>query len=236
MRFNLAVPLLVLLGACGGDDGGSSPDAASNVPAMITISGTASARDATGSTPQEGVAIAAYRNSDVNTPVVSATTDASGNYTLVIPTNGMALDGFVKATKAGLLDTYLYPPRALVADFDGASINMITSGTLDLLSNTLCGNAQDTAKGVIAVLVVDAADMPVAGATISASPTPGKICYNSGGFPNRNATMTDTDGIAYVLNIGPGDAMVTAAKSGLTYRMQKVTARAGVFTTTPIQP
>ncbi|HEY5948208.1 MAG TPA: hypothetical protein VIV40_22080 [Kofleriaceae bacterium] len=203
---------------------------------MITVSGMATEKSATGTTPLNGVMIAAYRNSDPNTPVVTAMSDASGNYSLTITTNGMALDGFVKATYGGVLDTYLYPPRPLVADFASASIFMVSANTLDLLSNLLCRNRQDLAKGVVAVLVSDAANAPVAGATISSTPSLPKYCYNMGGNPNPDATMTDTDGIGYMLNLPAGEVTVTATKAGTTFSSHKVNARAGVLTTTVIQP
>lgn len=227
---------LVLLSACGDDGGGGggSVDAPA-APAMITVSGTATKREGTTSSAAAGVMVEAYKNSDPNTAVVTATTDAAGMYSLVIPTGGVAVDGYLKATLSGFLDTYLYPPKPLAEDFASASLNMINDSTLGLLSGTLCGASQDAAKGVIAVLVVDAANNPVAGATVSSTPAAAKYCYNSGGFPNRNATMTDTDGIAYMLNVAPGEVTVSAAKSGSSFSSHKVTARAGTLTTTVIQ-
>jgi hypothetical protein len=229
--------LIVLLacGACGGDDGGGGADA-SNVPATITVSGMATKRENTSSSAAAGVMVSAFQTSDPNTAVANATTDAAGNYSMTITTNGKALDGYLKATLATFLDTYLYAPKPLDADFSGASINMINSGTLGLLSGTLCGNAQDAAKGVIAVLVVDAANNPVAGAMVSSTPAAAKYCYNSGGFPSRNATMTDTDGVAYMLNVAPGQVTVSATMTGTTFASHAVNARAGAFTTTVIEP
>lgn len=203
---------------------------------MITIGGQANSRDASGSMPVAGAMVGAYRNDDPNTPVVMTTTDASGNYSLTVSTDGKPLDGFIKATATGLLDSYLYPPAPIVADYANASLNMISSDTLGLLSGVLCGSEQEATNGVVAVLVRDDAEMAVAGATVSASPNGMKTCYNEGGLPNRNATMTDTDGIAYFLNLPAGEVTVSAAKSGLTFVSHKVNARAGVLTTTPIEP
>jgi hypothetical protein len=238
MRFTTALPFLFVLGACGDDGGGGgSADAAENVPATVTITGVAAQRSATGSTPKAGVMIGAYKNSDPNTPVVTATSDAAGMYTLAIPTNGMAVDGYVKATLSGLIDTYLYPPRALVADYSGASIYMIDQFTADTLSGTLCGSAQEATKGVVAVLVTDATSTPIAGAMVTSQPMAAKTCYNgSNGLPDRNATMTEADGLAYLLNLPAGEVTVTASKSGLTFPSHKVNARAGALTTTPVVP
>jgi hypothetical protein len=211
-------------------------DAPPNVPAMITVSGMATERSAGGTAPLNGVMVGAYRNSDPNTAVVMAMSDATGMYSLNIPTNGMPLDGFVKATYNGVLDTYLYPPKPLVADFASASIFMVSANTLDLLSNLLCRSQQDLAKGVVAVLVSDSANAPVAGATVSSTPAAVKYCYNMGGSPSMSATMTDADGIGYMLNVTAGEVTVMASKSGLTFSSHKVNARAGTLTTTVIQP
>src|SRR5678815_4586731 len=103
----------VLLGAlflvaCGGsgDDASSTPDAPANVPAMITISGKATKRNSPTPSDAAGVMIAAYQASDPNTPIATATSDATGMYSMVITTNGKPLDGYLKATLATYLDTY----------------------------------------------------------------------------------------------------------------------------------
>jgi hypothetical protein len=237
MRTTLILCLFALgCGDDGGGGGGGNADAPS-APAMITVSGVAAEKSATGTTPKAGVMVAAYKNSDPNTAVVTATTDASGNYSLAIPTGGVAVDGYVKATLSGLIDTYLYPPRALTEDFAGASIYMISTGTRDALSGALCGSAQMDSNGAVAVLVQDAAAMPIAGATISSQPAAMKYCYNGGsGLPDKNATGTAADGIGYMLNVAAGDVTVSASKSGTEFFSHKVNARAGALTTTLIEP
>lgn len=231
MRALFVPGLLVVVAACGDDGGGAD---ASNIPAMITISGTTTARS-TSSSMLANVTIAAYRNGDETTPVATTTSDAQGKYALVVPTNGQPLDGFLKATLSTYMDAYLYPPFVVSADFAGASINMLTPNTMDLLANTLCAANQTTATGAIAVIVIDAAEMPVAGAMAASAPAASKVCYMSGGFPSRNATVTDTDGIAYMFNV-TGQATVSATKSGATFTSHSLNARAGAFTTTLIQP
>lgn len=227
----LLASALLVLAACGDDgDGGGGGSAA----AMVTITGEATARS-TQSMMLAGVTVAAYRSGNDSTPVATTTTDANGAYTLVIETGGNALDGYLKATLATYLDTYLYPPEPVTADLDGASINMVTTSTLDLLANTLCGANQMNTNGVIAAIVIDAAEMPVAGAMVTSSPAGNKVCYNSNGFPSRNATMTDDDGVAYIFNV-TGQATVSATGPGSTFMSHGVNARAGAFTTTLIQP
>jgi hypothetical protein len=215
---------------CGGDDGPVEMTA----PAMITITGTSTARSGLSTSMGVGVMITAYRNGS-DTPVAMTTTDSSGNYSLVIETGGKALDGYLKGTLATYMDSYLYPPAIVDADLDGASMNMITPATMDLLANTLCGADQTTATGAIAVIVLDATEMAVAGATVDSSPAATKVCYNANGVPSRNATTTATDGVAYMFNV-TGQATVSATKTGSTFSSHAVNARAGTFTTTLIQP
>lgn len=227
--------LIVLLAACGGDDSSATADAPPSAPPMITVSGAATKREGTASNPAAGVTIEAFRNGQ-SAAVAMTTTDASGNYTLTLVTGGVALDGYLKGTLTGFKDTYLYPPKPLAENFDMASINMLNQQTLDLLSDTFCRNKQDSTKGAVAVIVADANRMAVAGAMVSSTPAAAKYCYNQGGFPNQNAVMTDTDGIAYMINLAPGDVTVSATKSGTTFSSHAVNARAGALTTTVIQP
>src|SRR5512139_3887749 len=142
------IALSAILAACGGGSSKSTIDGP-QAPAMITVTGTASARDATGSSPLSGVTVGAYASSNETTPVTTAMTDAQGNFTLTIPTGGVALDGYVKATMASYMDTYLYPPAPLAADFSGATIVMLMPSTFDLLANTLCSASQMTSMGAI---------------------------------------------------------------------------------------
>lgn len=181
---------------------------------MITVTGTAKEVSATGSDPLAGVTVAAYRNGNDTDVVAMATTDASGNYTLTITTNGQALDGYVKATIASYMDTYLYPPFALTDNFDGASLNMLKPATFSLLSGTLCRATQDSAKGTVAVIVADgstASAAGVAGATVASSPAASQYCYNdmSNHLPSQNATATADDGIGYMFNV-TGDVTVVS--------------------------
>ncbi len=203
---------------------------------MITVSGTATKREGLSSGPAAGVTVAAYKNGDDATVIAMATTDAAGHYTMTLTTGGVALDGYLKGTLSGFLDTYLYPPKALAADFDMASMNMVNQSTLDTLSGTLCKSAQDSSKGLVAVIVADANNTAIAGATVSSTPAAMKYCYNKGALPSDSATATETDGIGYMINLPPGQVTVSASKTGSTFASHSVQARAGVLTTTVIQP
>lgn len=231
MKFVLSC---LIFAACSGGSNKPAVDGPT-VPATITVTGTASSRSATGSSPLQGVTIGAYATSNEATPVTTAMTDAQGNFTLTITTNGVALDGYVKATLATYMDTYLYPPAPLAADFNGATVIMLTPNTFDLLANTLCSANQTTSMGTIAAEVEDGSGAFVAGATVASSPAATKYCYDSGGLPSRSATATDTDGLGYMFNV-TGAATVTAMKAGTTFTSHSVKAHAGALTTTLIKP
>src|SRR5262249_16207591 len=104
--------VFALLAACGGNgnnggnggaDAAPNPDAAQLdasidappivAPPMVTITGTATVRmGIMNPAPVQGVVVAAYRNGNDATPVVtSQPTDAAGNFTLTIATGGVAL-------------------------------------------------------------------------------------------------------------------------------------------------
>lgn len=228
-------PALLLFAACGGSDTQmmmmiDGP----TVPAMITVSGVASERSLSGTTPVKDLMVAAYSNTDTSTPVVTATTDASGKYTLVIPTMGKPVDGFIKATKTNYLDTYLYAPAPMTADFANASLNELTQNEYDLLAGTLCAVTEGAGMGTVAVEVIDTAQATVGGAMTMTAPASSKQCYDQGGFPNKSATMTDTDGVAIMFNVPPGSVMVSATKSGVTFQTHTINVVAGAFTTTLI--
>lgn len=232
--------VLVVVVACGGgggggdDVGGGLADAPAASTITITLTGKAEEQSATGATPAQGVVVEAFITSDETTAIASTTTDAKGNYTLTVETS-TALDGFLKATKAGLMTTYLYPPKPLAEDFDGAALKLLAPTTFGLLADTLCGANHDAAKGAIAIVVYDAANNAVTGAEIASTPSASKYCYNANGIPNRTATKTDADGVGYMFNV-TGEVSVAATKAGTTFAAHGVTARAGALTTTLIAP
>jgi hypothetical protein len=243
-----ALTLLVLVVACGGGNDGDGPDgntatadakefhdAPPVVAQMIALSGETTERGLSGTTKVAAVTVAAFKISDESTPVAMATSDAQGKYTLNVPTGGAPFDGFLKATKSGYIDIYLYPSSSWIEDFTDGEINMLTPGNKDLLNNFASGG-QTAGKGMVGLAVLDASGNPVAGATISAAPGTGTVRYTgSNGLPSATATVTSADGVAFVFN-APETVTVSAAKSGMSFREHAVKAHADKFTTTSIAP
>lgn len=228
---------LIVLAACGGgggsDDGMMTPD--TPVGGTVMISGTASSRGLGGATPEQGATIAAYSTSDENTALATTMTDASGNFTLMIPTTGAAINGFLKATKNGFVTSYLYPPSPITGDLAMVPMNMLTTSNYGTLYS-LAQVGQMSGKGTIGVLVVGGAELtspPVGGATITTSPGSGAYKYNGGsGLPSGSATMTNTDGLSYAMNAPVGAITVTASKSGSTFKTTSLSVHADSLTQT----
>jgi hypothetical protein len=226
--------LLAGLAACGGSSGNDNPTPDSPVaPTMLTISGTASSIGISGSTPQAGVTIEVHKASD-DSVLGTATSDAAGAYSITATTSGTAIDGYLKATKTGFKDTYLYPPAPLSADFAGAPVLLLDASTWSTVNTALLGETQAAGAGWIALIVVDniTAQTPIMGATVTTTPA-GKIHYNgTQGLPQAQATATAADGIAYSVNVAAGDVAVNASKTGLTFKSHTIKARADQITMT----
>jgi hypothetical protein len=226
----------------GDDDDGPAPDAKvfmdapGTVPSMINFSGTATETGFSGTSPVDGVAVAAFAKTDETTPLATGTTDGQGNYTLQITLDGAPFDGFIKATKSGYVDLYLYATGPVSSDFSDGSFNMITPSNMNALNN-IANGGQQAGKGLIGLGVLDANNQPVAGATVSSTPASGNYRYmGSNGFPSSTEMATGADGVAFMFSVPAGEVMVTASKSGMTFRAHPVKARPDTFTSTVVTP
>jgi hypothetical protein len=242
--------LLGLVTACGGGGGGDPgvdgaadvpdaaprPDAETQAPMMITISGIAGEGGLSGTTPVQGVTVALFRTSDESTPAATDTSDAQGAFSFTIESGGVPVDAYVRATMPGTyLDTFVYPPAPYADDSPNNDANMITRANFDLLSSFAQGN-QQPGMGVIAMAVVDAAGAAVADATVASSPASATYRYDDeGGFPSATETSTASDGFSFMFNV-PGRVTVSATKPGQAFRSHLVYARPDAFTTTAIAP
>ncbi|HWU88577.1 MAG TPA: hypothetical protein VN253_14945 [Kofleriaceae bacterium] len=206
---------------------------------MITVTGTAVSRGLTGTNPVAQALIGAYRDSDEATPIATTMTDAQGKFTLTVSTGGVALEGFIKATKTAFRDTYLYAPAPIAADTT-APVNMIATNDYDLLSTVAQGN-QMPGNGLIALVVVSgttATSTPITGATVSSNPAATVYRYSAAnGLPSSTATATGADGVAYMFNVRPNvPVTVGAMKTSTTFKSHGLKAWPDQLTTTLITP
>jgi len=229
--------LLIAVAACG-DSSGPAPGfeclgapIPTTAPATIVVSGQIR-QNAFSPTALGGAIITAFRIGATDSLAVD-TSNTPGFYSLSITTGGTPVNGYLRVTHSGFVDTYAYPSRPLFADLS-TKVLMPTSNELALLSaavgvNTGAGN------GFIGVIVKDCDGTAIAGATVSTNPA-GTVRYNSGSTPSPSATSTSSDGIAYVFNVTAGNVTVMANASGNVLRQHVVNARADVVTLTEIQP
>jgi hypothetical protein len=213
-------------------DGFVFMDAPPNVPPMITVSGNVSAQGLNNSTPVKNAAVGVYRSSADTTPLAIGTSDAQGNYSIQVATGGAPIDGFVKSSATGYLDTYIYPAGAMDADVGSADANMVTQGNFNLLA-TFAGATQDGDKGLVVIEVIDQHQQTIGGATVVSVAASGAYRYDdaSSGLPSSSATATSSDGVGYLFDV-PGSVTVSAMKAGTTFKPHVVNARPNAFTTT----
>ncbi|MFT3695593.1 MAG: carboxypeptidase-like regulatory domain-containing protein [Kofleriaceae bacterium] len=238
------VAALLFLVACGGggsspnnggggdDDGsnGTTPDAAKPAAQMLKFSGVTQENTQSGATPLAGVTMALYANGSDSSPLGMATSDASGNYSFSVDDHGAAIDGYMKASKSGYVDNFIYPAAAFSTDQTAANANLVTTDNFNYLG--LLGS-QQSGKGLVVVEILDSSDQSVAGATLSSMPAAGSVKYMDNGIPT-GTSGTDTDGAAFLFNVPPGSVTISAAKSGMTFKSHALTAHADAFTTTVI--
>lgn len=229
--------LLTATAACG-DSSGPAPGfeclgapLPTTAPATVTVSGQI-LQNALSPTALGNAIIDAFRTGNP-TALATDTSNTPGFYSLSISTGGAPVDGYLRVTHSGQVDTYAYPSRPLFMDLM-TNVLMPTSNELAFLGAAV-GVTQAAGNGFIGVVVKNCDGTALAGATVSTNP-PGTVKYNSGSTPSSTATSTSSDGVAYVFNVTAGNVTVMANASGNVLRQHVVNARANVVTLTEIQP
>jgi len=229
--------LSIAIAACG-DSSGPAPGfeclgdtLPSAAPALIAVNGQIRA-NALAPNALSGAIVTAFRVGDTTT-LAADTSDTPGAYSLNITTGGTPVNGYLRVTHSGQVDTYAYPARPLAANLT-TNVLMPTSNELTFLRSAV-GVTQVAGSGFIGVIVKDCNGATVAGATVTTSPA-GTVRYNAGSSPSSSATSTSSDGVAYVFNVTAGNVTVMANAGGHALRQHVVNARADVVTLTEIQP
>jgi hypothetical protein len=239
MRY-LLLGLSIVIVACGSDSSGPAEgfgcvdDPLPTIAEpLVTVNGQIFA-NALSPGPVSNAIVIAFRVGAPGTDTLAFDTSlTSGHYAVSIATDGFPVNGYLRVTHSGQLDTYAYPSRPLVAALT-TNVLMPTQDELNFLGLAV-GVTPSASNGFIGVVVKDCFGATVPGATVSTSPA-GTVKYNAGTTPSATATSTSSDGIAYVFNVPAGAVTVRANGGGETLRQHEVTARAGTVTLTEIQP
>jgi hypothetical protein len=239
------LPFVLLVAACGGggtsNPGGNTDapagadarvflDAPPNVPAMITIAGTAFDNGQNSSTPLAGVAISLKNRADDST-LASATSDAQGKYSMSVTTGGHVVDAYILATKSGYTDAAAFPAAPFQADNPKADSNLVTTGNFNLLT---LYTGQQSSNGIVIAEILDANSMPVQGAVVSSTPAAGSYLYSDSNGTPASGMSTNTDGTSFLVNVPPGSVTIMATKSGASFKSHTVSAKANTFTSTVV--
>jgi hypothetical protein len=177
---------------------------------MITISGTTFSRGLT-TVPLSGVAVAIVTST--GSTLGTSTTDASGKFSIPIATGGTPVDGFIRATTSGYVETDFYPSVPWTADQTVTEIDCITPTIRTYIAEEV-STTLDPDAGQAFVQLVDCQGKAISGATASATPA-GQTFYVANGSPTTTATMTDVSGSAFLLNL-PLGAITLAGRTGST--------------------
>lgn len=212
--------------------------APTTIAAMVTISGTAQEVTLQGMNPtirlNPGVTIKACKGNcngpnDLGTVTSDATT---ANFTTPpLTTGGVALEGYLDATKTGDRRTLVYPPSPLAQNQVGVPLLMFSNTLIAALP--LLNINQDAAKGIVGIVVTDCMNMPVMGATVTVTQgtTPvGDAPLDLGALAAQGA------GTWLVTNVPAGDVTVNAKYGTATFRAHVVSSVAGATTTTGVRP
>lgn len=255
-----AALLFVALAACGGDPArpdAMQPDAApppelgclgaafpTTAADPIVIPGHAYVASPLGQDDLAGARVEAYDTSGGGALFIT-TSDDAGLWTLTVDNADMTpLDGYLRGTADGYLDTYVYPHVPLAADSQEVPLLFVTDSTLGQIAFS-SGINQSPSLGFLGVLVQDCVALPIPEATVTVSPTstapdfPTQVVYvTPNNFPDPAAEATRANGLAYVFNVPVGAVTVDAEIDGTSLLEHDVTIRAssGVITTTAVAP
>lgn len=199
-------------------------------PAMLQIGGTTVGIN---QMPIDAVDVEAFIGAST-TAAATTTSAATGVYSLTIASGGVPIDGYLHASKNGLIDSYFYPPTPVAASTNQANILLATVQTFTLLAG-LAGVTADPARGTLVVAVGDCLGRPVPGASITVQPA-GTTRYLRNNAPDQAATDTDATGLAAAFNVPAGAVTVGATVGGRTLRAHMLTVRANVLTLTSVVP
>ncbi len=217
--------------------------APTTIATTVTVSGTTQAANIISQSigPTDGVTLVACKGDCVGPNNLGQTgpTMANGQFTTpALATNGTALDGYLKATKAGQWDTYLYPHAPLAQSLTGAPVLIINQQLVGLIG--MFADPQVAGNGILGVAVTDCATPPVgiSGATIAVTGTGGDVgdpAFDVGSLAGDMAA-----GTYLITNVPPGNVTVTASYSqngtNYTFLVNGVTSYADALTTAQVRP
>jgi len=190
----------------------------------LVISGTVQSSGGAAFGPTSGVLVQAF-GAD-NSLVTSATTDASGNFSLPIPTGGVPFNGYLFMTKSGFVSASAYWSKPLTQATIATPFVFTSAGVGSFYQ--LAGQSQNFDDGTVVFSIADCSGTPINDAVIAGLSGFGGSASRLGllGFPLNYWTF----------NQPAGDATVHANVNGQLFPLVSFTAFSGQTTYISITP
>lgn len=227
--------LAVLVLGCGRidfDSGGAAAVTCGHgpaAPASVTVKGhtfTFPSYTTTSMLPAVPVAVHAF--DDPTTLLASSKSDATGTYSLSVPTGGVARELVLDFTHGGYLFSKVYTGATVDRDtvVDGPTWN---DGEMDAVYGAGGVATRDMTRGQISIGVYTCAGMPFTGATVAIEPPPGRLDYiGDDGPPSQTQTSIGAvNPFAFAFNAPAVPTTVRALAPGARFTAQQVDVTAG---------
>jgi hypothetical protein len=202
-------------------------------PATINIHGTM--YDITGMMPLAGATVSVVVGVS-NTTLGSATTAGDGSYSISVSTGGQPVDAYVIASAPNYMNTAAYPAVPYSADA-AILFGLVTPAGAQNLGN-VAGAPYDTTDGLLQVGITDCVGQPLSGAVMqNPQPTKATERYVVGNTLPASATMTDSSGTVYLINVTPSAVTLDASlMDGMPQYPRTVQVHPGEFDYVAVQP
>lgn len=202
--------------------------------ANITVSGTTQGLSGMSASPLDMVTLEARAVSNDAVLAMTGPTTSTGTFSIgPLASSNMPINAYVRATRSGTTNertTLVYPPSPLTADLMDAPVLMVSDAQLNQLGMGFI--TQMANKGFLAVFLVDCANTPVAGATLTA-----KLGNtDTGNAIDLGTFAPQAAGTWFVFDADVGDITLSATLGSHTFRSHVVKSAAQTTTTTIVRP
>lgn len=206
--------------------------------ATVTISGTVQEFSGTSIAPAMGATVVTCTGDcqGANNLGSVGPTTVNGQFTTApITTNGTAVEGYLRITKAGQWATYMYPDAPLAANVAGIPVLLLNNLIVSNLHLLITDEPQAAGNGLLAVAVTDCSTPPMGidDATVTVTQNGVPVDDEPVG---AGAASPQAAGAFLVTNVPPGDTTVTATYNGMTFRTHVVRSYADALTITQVKP
>lgn len=155
-------------------------------------------------------------------------TDMNGDWSISAASGGTPVDGYVEARKGMHRTTRVYPPAPLSANFTNVPILILSNSNFDFIAG-FAGFDQMPTLGAVGVAVLDCANTPVEGATLS-------VTQNGAEVGEQWEATQLQPGTFLVFNVPVGETTVNASFNNMTFRAHVVDSVAQTTSTTVVRP